>query len=128
MFLWIVITGGVFSFFASMGIGANDAANAFATSVGSKTLTIRQAVILAAIFETSGAILMGNHVTNTIRKGIADHQCFEDNPEVLMYGCMWVIFFCWSMVVFSQLLRNAGFYYPFVCGRNDRNGSCFGWC
>jgi len=92
MFLWIVITGGFFSFFASMGIGANDAANAFATSVGSKTLTIRQAVILAAIFETSGAILMGNHVTNTIRKGIADHQCFEDNPEVLMYGCMWVIF------------------------------------
>ena len=78
--------------FASMGIGANDAANAFATSVGSKALTIKQAVILAAIFETGGAILMGNHVTDTIRKGIADHQCFENNPEVLMYGCMWVIF------------------------------------
>ena len=69
MYLWIIITGGVFSFIAAMGIGANDAANAFATSVGSKALTIKQAVVLAAIFETAGAILMGNHVTDTIRKG-----------------------------------------------------------
>ena len=34
---------------------------------------------------------MGSHVTDTIRKGIADYKCFEDEPEVLMYGCMWVI-------------------------------------
>lgn len=97
MFLWIVIVGGAFSFFAAGGIGANDAANAFATSVGSKALTIKQAVVLAAIFETSGAVLMGGHVTNTIRKGIADYQCFEDDPYLLMYGCLWVIFSvgCW---------------------------------
>jgi len=92
MFLWIVVTGGIFSFIASMGIGANDAANAFATSVGSKALTLRQACGLAVVFETGGAILMGSHVTDTIRKGIADYQCFEDYPELLMYGCMWVIF------------------------------------
>lgn len=92
MYLWIAITGGIFAFFAAMGIGANDAANAFATSVGSKALTIKQAVILAAIFETAGAVLMGSHVTNTIRKGIADYKCFEDNPNILMYGCMWVVF------------------------------------
>ena len=55
MYLWIVITGGVFAFFAAGGIGSNDAANAFATSVGSKALTLKQAVILAAIFETAGA-------------------------------------------------------------------------
>ena len=91
MYLWIVITGGAFAFFASGGIGANDAANAFATSVGSKALTMKQAVFLAAIFETLGAILMGSHVTDTIRKGIADYKCFEDDPELLMYGCMWVI-------------------------------------
>jgi len=91
MFLWIVLTGGVFSFFAAMGIGANDAANAFATSVGSKTLTIKQAAGLAVVFETAGAILMGNHVTDTIRKGIADYRCFENEPELLMYGCMWVV-------------------------------------
>ena len=92
MYFWIVITGGIFAFFAAMGIGANDAANAFATSVGSKALTLKQAVFLAAIFETAGAILMGNHVTETIRKGIADYKCFEEQPEILMYGCMWVIF------------------------------------
>lgn len=91
MFLWIVITGGIFSFISAMGIGANDAANAFATSVGSKALTIKQAAGLAVVFETAGAILMGNHVTDTIRKGIADYKCFENEPELLMYGCMWVI-------------------------------------
>ena len=91
MYLWIVIVGGAFAFFASAGIGANDAANAFATSVGSKALTLKQAVFLAAIFETAGAVLMGSHVTNTIRKGIADYKCFENDADLLMYGCMWVI-------------------------------------
>lgn len=91
MFLWIVIVGGISSFIAAMGIGSNDAANAFATSVGSKALTIKQASILAVVFETSGAVLMGSHVTDTIRKGIANYQCFENEPYLLMYGCMWVI-------------------------------------
>jgi sodium-dependent phosphate transporter len=89
---WILIVGGVFAFFAAMGIGANDVANAYATSVASKALTIKQAVVLAGIFETAGAVLMGSHVSDTIRKGIADYQCFEDNPGSLMYGCMWVLF------------------------------------
>lgn len=91
MYLWIVIIGGAFSFFASMGIGANDAANAFATSIGSKALNMKQVIVLAAIFETLGAVLMGGHVTDTIRKGIADYKCFENQPELLMYGCMWVV-------------------------------------
>jgi sodium-dependent phosphate transporter len=91
MYTWIIIIGGLFSFFAAMGIGANDVANAYATSVGSKALTMKQAVVLAAIFETAGAVLMGSHVTNTIRKGIADYKCFEDQPDLLMYGCMWVV-------------------------------------
>ena len=78
-YLGIVIVGGMFSFFASMGIGANDVANAYATAVGSKALTIKQAVVLASVFETGGAILMGSHVTETIRKGIADYECFENN-------------------------------------------------
>ncbi len=91
MYFWIVVVGGAFAFFAAAGIGANDAANAFATSVGSKALTLKQAVFLAAIFETAGAVLMGNHVTDTIRKGIADYQCFQNDAYLLMYGCMWVI-------------------------------------
>ena len=91
MYTWIIVIGGLFSFFAAMGIGANDVANAFATSVGSKSLTMKEAVVLATIFETAGAVLMGSHVTNTIRKGIADYKCFEEQPDLLMYGCMWVV-------------------------------------
>ena len=91
-YAWIVYMGGIFSFIASMGIGANDVANSFATSVGAKSLTIKQAVILACIFETGGAILMGSHVSETIRKGIADYECFQNEPYTLMYGCMWVCF------------------------------------
>ena len=91
-YLWIVWIGGIFSFIAAMGIGANDVANSFATSVGAKSLTIKQAVILACIFETGGAILMGSHVSETIRKGIADYECFQNDPYTLMYGCMWVCF------------------------------------
>jgi sodium-dependent phosphate transporter len=91
MYLWVVIIGGFGAVIAAMGIGSNDAANAFATSVGSKALTIKQASGLAVVFESAGAILMGSHVTNTIRKGISDYSCFEDDPELLAYGCMWVI-------------------------------------
>ena len=59
MYLWILVVGGAFSYFASMGIGANDAANAFATSIGSKSLTIKNAVIMAAIFES---VFKKNHM------------------------------------------------------------------
>jgi len=89
-FLWIVIAGGFSSFIASMGIGANDVGNAFASSIGSKALTIKSAVIIASIFECAGAILMGSHVTKTIRKGIADYECFEETPEIFIYGCFCV--------------------------------------
>ena len=91
MYVWILYVGGFFCFLTAMGIGSNDAANSFATSVGSKSLTYKQATFLAIIFETLGAILMGNHVSDTIRKGISDIECFQDNPETLMYGCMWVL-------------------------------------
>ena len=90
-YLWIVIVGGLFMFLAAMGIGANDVANAFSTSIGSKALTMKGAVIIATIFEFAGALLMGSHVTETIRKDIANYECFEKDPVVLMYGCMYVL-------------------------------------
>ena len=90
-YLWIVISGGIASFISSMGIGANDVGNAFATSIGSGALSVKNAVVIASIFECAGAILMGSHVTKTIRKGIADYECFEDDPELLMYGCFCVL-------------------------------------
>ena len=57
--LWIVIVGFIFAFVLAFGLGANDVANSFGTSIGSKVLTIRQACILGTIFEVMGAILVG---------------------------------------------------------------------
>ena len=87
-----MVLGALASFTAAFGIGANDVANSLATSVGAKSLTMRQAVMVATFFEFFGALLFGGEVTKTIRKGIADPECFEDNPALLMHGMMCVLF------------------------------------
>lgn len=79
-------------FFMAWGIGANDVANAMGTSVGSGALTIRQAIIIAIIFEFLGAYLAGGEVTETIRKGIIDPGLLADSPELLVYGMMSALF------------------------------------
>ncbi|WP_285164298.1 inorganic phosphate transporter [Shewanella goraebulensis] len=76
----------VFGFLMAWGIGANDVANAMGTSVGSNAITIKQAIIIAMIFEFAGAYLAGGEVTSTIRKGIIDASFFVDSPELLVYG------------------------------------------
>jgi len=89
--LWLIVSAGILAFLAAYGIGANDVANAFATSVGAKAISVRTAVLFASVFEFAGAILMGSSVSKTIRKGIADVDCFEDNPGLLVYGMTVVI-------------------------------------
>ena len=78
----------VFGLFMAWGIGANDVANAMATSIGSGALTIKQALLVAAVFEFSGAVLAGGEVTSTIRKGMVDSTLFADSPEVLIFGML----------------------------------------
>ena len=78
----------LFGIFMAWGIGANDVANAMATSVGSKALTIKQAIVVAAIFEFLGAVLAGGAVTSTIRKGIVDTESLAGSPELLIYGML----------------------------------------
>lgn len=78
----------VFGLFMAWGIGANDVANAMATSVGSKVLTIRKALLVAAVFEFLGAVLAGGEVTATIRKGIVQPDIFRDSPLLLVYGML----------------------------------------
>jgi len=83
-----IVLACVFGLFMAWGVGANDVANAMATSVGSKALTIKQAIIIAAIFEFLGAYLAGGQVTATIRKGMMDTSLLVDSPELLIYGML----------------------------------------
>ncbi|AGH82454.1 phosphate transporter [Psychromonas sp. CNPT3] len=82
----MVIFAAAVGFLMAWGIGANDVANAMGTSVGSKALTIKQAIIIAMIFEFAGAYLAGGEVTATIRKGIIDASYYVNQPELLVYG------------------------------------------
>jgi inorganic phosphate transporter, PiT family len=82
----LIIIAAVFGFIMAYGVGANDVANAMGTSVGSKALTLKQALIIAAIFEAAGAWLAGGEVTSTIRSGIVDAEAFKAVPELLVFG------------------------------------------
>lgn len=86
-FVYVALAA-LFGIFMAWGIGANDVANAMATSVGSKALTIKQAILVAAVFEFMGAVLAGGEVTSTIRSGIVDTDLLGDTPELLVYGML----------------------------------------
>ena len=84
----LIILAGAFGFFMAWGVGANDVANAMGTSVGSKALTIKQAILIAMVFEFAGAYLAGGEVTSTIRKGIVDSEIFTNSPDLLVFGML----------------------------------------
>lgn len=83
-----IVLACVFGLIMAWGIGANDVANAMGTSVGSGAITIKQAVLIAAVFEFAGAFLAGGQVTKTIRKGIIDSDLLGGQPELLVYGML----------------------------------------
>lgn len=104
----LIIFAAAVGFLMAWGIGANDVANAMGTSVGSKALTIKQAIIIAMIFEFAGAYLAGGEVTATIREGIIDASFYVNQPELLVFGMtaallaagMWLIiasYFGWPV-------------------------------
>lgn len=78
----------LFGFYMAWNIGANDVANAMGTSVGSGALTLRQAVLTAAVLEFSGALLMGTHVTSTMQKGILVANVFQGKDSLLFAGLL----------------------------------------
>ena len=98
----ILAIAAILGLFMAWGIGANDVANAMGTSVGSKALTLKQAIIIAAIFEFLGAYLAGGEVTSTIRKGIVDPQLYVNDLNIFIIGMM------------SSLLA-AGFWLYIAC-------------
>ncbi len=84
----IYILAIAFGFYMAWNVGANDVANAMGTSVGSKAVSLRQAVLIAAIFEFTGAYLVGSHVTQTIRKGMVDVSIFSSAPSHFVLGML----------------------------------------
>ena len=84
--LVLLLLACLFGFFMAWGVGANDVANAMGTSVGSKALTIKQAILIAMVFEFAGAYLAGGEVTETIKSGIVDASMIS--PDLMVLGMM----------------------------------------
>ncbi|XP_069070423.1 sodium-dependent phosphate transporter 1 [Pleurodeles waltl] len=91
-FLWLLVVGFIIAFVLAFSVGANDVANSFGTAVGSGVVTLRQACILASIFETVGSVLLGAKVSETIRKGLIDVEMYNTTQELLMAGSVSAMF------------------------------------
>lgn len=84
--LWMIVIGFICAFTLAFGVGANDVANVFGTSVGAKVVTLKQACAIATVAEILGAVLIGYKVSDTVRKGILDISLYEENEKELMLG------------------------------------------
>lgn len=101
-YLWLLVVGFIIAFILAFSVGANDVANSFGTAVGSGVVTLRQACILATVFETLGSVLLGAKVSETIRKGIIDVNMYNGSEHVLMAGSVSSMF--GKRTVFNNLL------------------------
>ncbi len=90
------------AFFMAWGIGANDVANAMGTSVGSRALTVKQAILIAIVFEFLGAYFAGGEVTSTIRKGIIDPSQLSDAPDQFVFGMIAALFAAASWLLIAS--------------------------
>ncbi|MFZ1954946.1 MAG: inorganic phosphate transporter [Desulfobacterales bacterium] len=104
----VLIIGYIFGFYMAWNIGANDVANSMASAVGAKAITIRQAIFIAGILNVVGAVFIGSHVTDTIRKGIVSTTVMAD-PHLALLGALsallaaslWVSFATWRSLPVS---------------------------
>jgi len=105
---YVLIIGYIFGFYMAWNIGANDVANSMASAVGARAITIRQAVFIAGILNIVGAVFIGSHVTQTIRKGIVSTDILSD-PHLALIGALsallaaalWVSFATWKSLPVS---------------------------
>lgn len=86
-----IILACIFGLMMTWGVGANDLANVMSTSMGSKAITLKQAIIIAIIFEFAGAFLGGIQVSDTIRHGIINTDVLNSHPEEFIYGMLAVL-------------------------------------
>lgn len=100
----LLILACIFGLFMAWGVGANDVANAMGTSVGSRALTIKQAILVAMVFEFLGAYLAGGEVTSTIRKGIVDSGVMAENPDLLVFGMLSALLAAGTWLLIASIL------------------------
>nr|WP_224095089.1 inorganic phosphate transporter [Nostoc sp. MS1] len=100
----ILVIVALLAFYVAWNLGANDVANAMGTSVGSKAITLRQAIIIAGVLEFSGAVLFGNEVTETLATKVANPELFAATPQILVIGMMTVLISCgvWLQIATSR--------------------------
>jgi PiT family inorganic phosphate transporter len=101
--LQLVLTA-ILAFYLAWNLGANDVANAMGTSVGSKAITLRQALIIAGILEFTGAVLFGQGVSATLATEVANPELFAEIPQLLILGMVSVLLACglWLQIATSQ--------------------------
>jgi PiT family inorganic phosphate transporter len=101
--LQLVLTA-ILAFYLAWNLGANDVANAMGTSVGSKAVTLRQALIIAGILEFTGAVLFGQGVSATLATEVANPELFAEIPQLLILGMVSVLLACglWLQIATSQ--------------------------
>lgn len=106
-YMWLLILGFVIAFVLAFSVGANDVANSFGTAVGSGVVTLRQACILATVFETLGSVLLGAKVSETIRKGIIDVGMYNGSESMLMAGSISSMFGEYGQLVFTASINQS---------------------
>lgn len=94
----------ILAFYVAWNLGANDVANAMGTSVGSKAITLRQALVVAGILEFTGAVLFGQEVSTTLATEVANPELFAGTPQLLILGMVSVLLACglWLQIATSQ--------------------------
>ena len=99
MQIFIIGIACLLAIYMAWNIGANDVANSMSTAVGTRAITLRQAVLIAAILDMLGAVFVGSHVTETLRKGIVNPAFIL--PEKIMYGSLAALFAASLWVTFA---------------------------
>uniref|UniRef100_A0A9J8CWK5 Phosphate transporter n=2 Tax=Cyprinus carpio TaxID=7962 RepID=A0A9J8CWK5_CYPCA len=104
-YIWLLVVGFIIAFILAFSVGANDVANSFGTAVGSGVVTLKQACILATVFETLGSVLLGARVSETIRSGIIDVTMYNGSEHVLMAGSVSAMFGSAVWQLFASFLK-----------------------